>query len=333
MRALGMHHAWVSLFVTRVLIWLPWALATPLVIRLGRRYPPSRAGGLQTLPLHGAAALAIGIVSTAWNAAIDIVLNPWLENPPPSQFAGIFFFSLFYWGLMTSLILYAFVLAVDYALQSRQRIAHQQTEAARLDEQLSRAQLEALRRQIEPHFVFNALNAIAALVRDSRNDAAVDMIVALSDFLRRAAEDSDGAQVPLAREVEHLRQYLEIQKWRFADRLRVTLDIPPELLPAQVPSLILQPLVENAIKHGVAKRVQGGEIRVEASRAGEVLRLRVGNDGPGLPADFGTRRRGIGIANLRERLEILYGTRFELRLDNRESGGVQVSIALPLVGV
>ena len=136
------------------------------------------------------------------------------------------------------------------------------TETARLNEELSKAQLAALRGQMEPHFMFNTLNSIAALVRDQRNDAAVSMIVGLSEFLRRASEDSHRSQVTLAEEVEYLQRYVDIQKVRFGERLRVSVDIQAELLDAQVPNLLLQPLVENAIKHGVAKRVTGGTIRV-----------------------------------------------------------------------
>ena len=141
------------------------------------------------------------------------------------------------------------------------------TETARLNEELSKAQLAALRRQMEPHFMFNTLNSIAGLVRDHRNDAAVSMIVGLSEFLRRASEDSHRSQVTLAEEVEYLQRYVDIQKVRFGERLRVSVDIPADLLDAQVPNLLLQPLVENAIKHGVAKRVVGGNVRVTA-RAG-----------------------------------------------------------------
>src|SRR6202790_194860 len=135
---------------------------------------------------------------------------------------------------------------------------------------------------MEPHFMFNTLNAISGLVRDNRNDAAVSMIVGLSDFLRRAVEDSNRPQVALAEEVEYLRRYLDIQKIRFADRLQVSVDIPAELLQAPVPNLILQPLVENAIKHGIAKRVAGGAIRVAGARRNGNLCLSVYNDGPSL---------------------------------------------------
>ena len=331
MRAQGMHHHWVSLFVTLVLDWLPWVLVTPVVIRLGHRYPLPRANGLSRWALHLGAAVSIGVVTSAWRAALEMLLNPWADPHQPA-FAALFFPKFYYGGLLTCLLLYAFVLAIDFALDSRQRMARQQTEAAQLSEQLARAQLEALRRQIEPHFMFNSLNAVAGLVRDGRNDDAVETIVALSDFLRHAAQDSNRPQVPLAQEVEHLRQYLQVQKARFAERLHVTLNIPAELLGAQVPSLILQPLVENAIKHGISKRAQGGEIQVAAAHAEGMLSLRVGNDGPSLPPDFETRRTGIGIANLRNRLQILYGSAFQLTLQNQAAGGVQVSISLPLVG-
>ena len=171
----------------------------------------------------------------------------------------------------------------------------QQTETARLNEQLSKAQLNALRRQIEPHFLFNTLNAIAGLVRENRNDAAVSMIAELSDFLRRVVKDSDRQQVPLAEELEFARKYLDIQKARFAERLQFTVDVPTELLPAQVPSLILQPMVENAVKHGIARSgCRVAAIRIAASRSNGTLTLRVYNDGPSLPPDWKRASRKLG---------------------------------------
>ena len=178
--------------------------------------------------------------------------------------------------------------------------------------------------------MFNALNSIAGLVRDQRNDAAVSMIVGLSEFLRRASEDSHRSQVTLAEEVEYLQRYLDIQKVRFAERLHVNVDIPAELLQAQVPNLLLQPLVENAIKHGIAKRIAGGTIRVAGARRSGNLCLSVYNDGPSLPADWQATHSGIGIGNLRTRLKILHGSEFELQLRNADTGGVEVSVTLPL---
>ena len=180
--------------------------------------------------------------------------------------------------------------------------------------------------------MFNTLNAICGLVRDNRNDAAVNMIVGLSAFLRRAAENSNRPQVALAEEVEYLQRYLDIQKVRFADRLQVCVEIPAEHLQVLVPNLILQPLVENAIKHGIAKRAEGGIIRITGSRAKDRLNLGVYNDGPCLPADWAALPTGIGLSNLRTRLQVLYGKDFELNVRNQSTGGVEVTVSLPLQG-
>ena len=237
----------------------------------------------------------------------------------------------FYNSLLSDLILYGVILLVSYMLDSQRRLAMQRAETAKLNEELSKAQLNALRRQIEPHFLFNTLNAVAGLVREKRNDAAVSMIAGLSDFLRRVVQDSDRQQVPLAEELEFAQKYLEIEKVRFAERLQVSVDVPGDLLPAQVPSLILQPMVENAVKHGIAKRVQGGAIRIAASRSNGKVVLSVYNDGPSLPPDWEQTRSGVGISNVRTRLQGLYGDEFELSLKNDDLGGVKVSVCLPFI--
>ncbi|MEI9977759.1 MAG: histidine kinase [Edaphobacter sp.] len=327
MRSEGMHHAWARLFFTQYIEWLPWALATPFILRLGRRYPPVRLRPLTTWIRHIATCLAIGIAFAAWSTVLERTLNPFAEPSGPGTFHNIFR-NIFYNGLLSTFVLYATVLLVSYLLDSRQRLALQQTETARLNEQLVTAQLSALRRQIEPHFLFNTLNSIAGLVREKRNDAAVTMIAELSDFMRRVLEDSNRQQVPLAEELEFTRKYLDIQKVRFVERLQCTMNVPGELLPAQVPMLILQPIVENAIKHGISKRDQGGAIRILASRSGGMLTLSVYNDGPGLPAN-GQTRSGIGISNMRTRLHSLYGDNFTFNMHDQSPGGVEVSVSVP----
>jgi two-component system LytT family sensor kinase len=329
MHAPGAHYAWLKLTVTLVLSWLPWALATPFVLDLGRRYPPFRLTNLRVICIHVSTVAAIGIIFVTWSALLEIVLNPLAEPRPPGPFTDQWR-SRIYLRLVISLIVYALMMTITFVMESKQRIARQQTEAARLNEQLSKAELSALRRQMEPHFMFNTLNAIAGLIRDNRSDAAISMIVGLSEFLRRAADDSNRPQVTLVEEVEYLQRYLDIQKVRFAERLQVSVDVPPELLPLQVPNLILQPLVENAIKHGIAKRAEGGAIRVTASHCNGYLSLRVYNDGPCLPADWATTRGGIGLSNLRTRLQILFGAGFELNLRNPDTGGVEVLVSLPV---
>jgi signal transduction histidine kinase len=328
MRGEGMHHAWTKLFVTTMLSWLPWALSTPLVLRLGRRFPPVTLRPVTMWVAHLGACAAIGLIFSAWTTWLDLWLNPYAYSSAAPRFAHLWF-DKFYNGILTFLVLYAAIVTVSYVLESRERLALQRTETARLNELLSKAQLDALRRQIEPHFLFNTLNAVAGLVREGRNDAAVGMIAGLSDFLRRVLQDSNAQQVPLGEEMEFAQKYLEIQKVRFAERLQLSVDVPRELYPAQVPSLILQPMVENAVKHGIAKRAQGGAIRIAASQSDGVLTLSVCNDGPSLPVGWEMARSGIGMSNVRTRLQSLYGDAFELSMRNQDAGGVEVSVSLP----
>jgi two-component system, LytTR family, sensor kinase len=278
--------------------------------------------------IHVATFCALGLVDSVWRAALDVWLDPW-ANPggPPSL--GRSFSNVLYNSLLAYVILYITLVVVAAMLDSRERLAVQQTEAARLAEQLSKAQLSALRRQIEPHFLFNTLNAIAGLVREHRDDAAVSMIVRLSDFFRLLLADSGQQEVPLGQEIDFVHKYLDIQKERFADRLQLCFEVPQELMSAQIPSFILQPMVENAVKHGISKRAQGGTIRISAARRNTMLALRIFNDGPRLPDDFEQTSAGIGISNVRARLQRLYGDAFDLSLRNRESEGVEVLVSVP----
>jgi sensor histidine kinase YesM len=326
MRAEGMIHAWTELFFTQFLSWLPLALATPLIFGLGGKYPALGRKPWQAWMAHGSTWLAICLVTTGWIAILEYTLDPWL-SPVHLSFLQLWA-RKFYSGLLSSFILYAMILAIGMMLESRERLAAQRTEALRLSEQLSKEQLTALRRQVEPHFLFNTLNGIAGLIRENKNEAAINMLAGLSDFLRHLLQDSK-QQVPLEEELQFLQKYLEIEKMRLGDRMKVSVEVPPELLSAQVPSLILQPMVENSIKHGIAKRAAGGEIRVAVSRVDGTLSFGVYNDGPSLPADWEAGTAGIGIANVRARLQSLYGERFAFRIENREPSGVEVTLTVP----
>jgi two-component sensor histidine kinase len=324
----GRHHSWVPLFATELALWLPWALVTPLIGYLARRYRITRGAAVRAVAVHLAAFISLTVVTEAWSALLQVIFNPWNNRKWPT-FVDAWSTSLLYQAL-TFLIVYALIVTVTLMLDSRERMSRQIAETARLNEELSKAQLAALRRQMEPHFMYNTLNSIAGLVRDHRNDAAVSMIVGLSEFLRRSSEDSHRTQVALEEEVDYLRRYLDIQKERFGERLQVSMDIPAELLRAQVPNLLLQPLVENAIKHGIAKRVAGGTVRVAGASHNGSLRLSVYNDGPSLPADWEQKHTGVGISNLRTRLQILHGSQSELQLKPAAPGGVEVVVMLPL---
>lgn len=327
-RVEGNHHQpWPPIFATELVSWLPWALATPLVIAVARRYPLFRSINARSVGIHLALFVAISAIVETWSTALQMVFNPWAYPQRPA-FLDTWTVMCLYQAV-TFLTAYALIVTVTFIMDAKASMARQITEAARLNEELSNAQLASLRRQIDPHFLYNTLNSIAGLVRDHLNEAAVSMIVGLSEFLRRSSEDSHRSQVALQEEVEYLQRYIDIQKVRFGERLQVSVDIPAELLRAEVPNLLLQPLVENAIKHGIAKRVAGGTVRVAGERHSTHLCLSVYNDGPTLPADWEAAQTGVGIRNLRTRLQILHGNQSELRLRRASSAGVEVLVTLP----
>jgi two-component system, LytTR family, sensor kinase len=327
MRSQGMHHVWTALFVMRVLRWLPWALATPVVIRTVRRYSRPQIDRPSTWLAHLATFLGIYTCSVAWTSGLDALLRPWGDSAVQHRYLNILATTL---GdeILPSLLLYAAIVAITLTLHGRKALAQAQTAAARLNEELSKEQLRALLRQLEPHFIFNTLNAIAGLVREQRNAEAVSMVAELSEFLRGTI-NNELPQVTLASELEYLQRYLAIQKMRFSDRLQVSLEVPGECLHAMVPTLVLQPLVENAIQHGIAQRADGGAIRVVAYHADGRLSLHIWNNGPRLPPEWDKSSRGIGLANVRRRLQLLYGSAFDLSLRDDDTGGVQALVKVP----
>jgi two-component system, LytTR family, sensor kinase len=328
MRAEGMHHNWAALFLMLLISWLPWALATPVILRLGRTYVLKPGPGVAWLR-HGAAWALIALISAGWVAELESILNPWATSPEPPPFVDLWI-SRFENGLLQSLFLYAAVVAFGAVIESRNRLLRREAEAARLSEQLAQAQLTALRHQIEPHFLFNALNAVACLVREERKDAAIRTIAGLSDCLRHVLADSGRQFAPLSEEVAFLERYLNIQKVRLADALRFSIELPPDLMPIEIPRLVLQPLVENAIKHGIAKRVEGGAIRISGSRSENTVTVNVYNDGPLLPLDWTLANSGIGLSNILKRLRSLYGSAFVFDIRNCRVDGVLASVSIPV---
>lgn len=223
--------------------------------------------------------------------------------------------------------LYTFLHYLAWRAERREaeelKLAH-----ALVENRLVRANLDALKMQLHPHFLFNALNSIAALVRGGRGEQAEDAVATLATLLRRALDHRQDQLVPLAVEVEFLELYFEIERIRFQDRLLVEIVVPRACEPALVPSLLVQPLVENAMKHGFARSPEARRLRLEARREGGRLELALYNDGPPLPADFAGIGQGIGLRNIRARLTMLYGDRAGLDLSN-VPGGVLARVHLP----
>jgi LytS/YehU family sensor histidine kinase len=240
-----------------------------------------------------------------------------------------------YRGELSSLFLFDFfvywaVLGAGYAFDYRERYRERESAASELKAQLAQARLEALKVQLHPHFLFNTLHAISGLVRGGERQSAVNMIAGLSELLRRALDSADEQEVPLREEVKFVELYLDIQKVRFSDRLTVRMDVAPEALDALVPNLVLQPLVENAVRHGVSPAETPGLIVVSAYRAGRMLHVEVADDGPGLQSGWRMEEsEGIGLANTVERLKRLYGSEHRFELRNGEGRGVTASVVIP----
>ena len=327
----GMNHSFWRILVWQLAgCWYGYFLATPFILWLGKRYPIERTSWRHSLPVHIAAFAIISLLHSAAVVISTILIEPYDVMMKPRPFWEMF------WGRWTKefhleLIVYGMILGVGYAVSYYRRYREREFRASQLESQLAQAQLQALKMQLHPHFLFNTLNGIAGLVRDHKNKAAVSMIAGLSDLLRHTLENAGRQEVPLREELDFLELYLDIQQMRFSDRLAVRMEIAPETLEARVPNLILQPLVENAIRHGVARRISPGLVAVSARREDGLLRIKVYDDGPGLKEGWRMEEAdGIGLANTRERLQQLYGAEHRFDVRNRKEGGVEATLLIPL---
>jgi len=306
------------------------ACLTPVILWLGRRFPIERRNWLRRVALHLFFSVAFSFVQLAWESTILPHTGVF-----PSVMKGFVstFFVVFMLGFHGNITTYFTILGIQYGFRYYRKYQERQREALRLElraaelqSQLMRAQLSALKMQLQPHFLFNTLNAIMVLVRQQKGRQAEEMVARLSDLLRCVLEDVEAQEVPLRRELEYLKLYLSIEQVRFQDRLQVDISADAAILDAAVPHMGLQPIVENAIRHGIGRSSSAGRIEIVARRVNETLQIKVKDDGPGLSLSTG---RGIGLANTRARLEQLYGKAAQLSVENGEAGGAVATMVLP----
>lgn len=318
-------HSYPRLLLYNLLVWSLWGVISLGVIRLSLRRPLIPLSG-RNLLVHALAAVFVGFAHiTAWHA-LTVLIKPY-DEMNVREF-GPSFPGVLEAKFQLELLLYIVVVGLAHAAAFYRRSAHREREAALLAAALSRARLEALERQLQPHFLFNTMNAIAGLVRTERNAEALEMLVRLSELLRETLERGDGHEIPLARELELFRKYVAIEEVRFSDRLTVQVDVPDETLGARVPPFILQPVTENAVRHGLALASGKARLSLRARREGAMLRLDVFNNGPGIAAGA---EEGIGLSNTRTRLEQMYGDEASLALVDAEDG-VMATIRIPYRG-
>jgi signal transduction histidine kinase len=300
-----------------------WAVLGLGAIALARRFPIERRTIGSRLALHAGAALVLAVVEGMLSYRVFVAAGLFAGSSGSTQDMTR---NLTIGKLHTNLLVYAFLVGVVHLVETHRKYRDRQLAASRLETRLAQARLELLKSQLHPHFLFNSLNAVSALMhRDV--ETADRMLTRLGDLLRFAMESPAAQRVPLRREMEFVRGYLEIQQLRFGERLSVSLDVPDEALDAEVPHLALQPLVENAIRHGIAPRAGGGSVSVTARRHDGRLVIDVEDDGPGAPVpDPGA---GLGLANTRARLEQLYGAAHRFAARNRGAGGFAVTLELP----
>ena len=306
-----------------------WALLTPLVMWMGRRFPvwgTRHTAQHRNVFRNWTAQLVAVVLFVLLHVALFTGASLLLAGGSSPIPAGRLFTGyLASWFTLDSIV-YCTLLAVYHALVYYRVSQDRALRASQLEARLAQAQLQVLRMQLQPHFLFNTLHSISALMhRDVKR--ADSMIAALSDLLRMSLRSVGVQEVELREEVDFLQRYLEIMSLRFGDRLTVSLEIDPTVLDARVPTLVLQPLVENALRHGFGEGMRAGHVRVLAALDGDMVRCEVIDNGRGIPASG--PREGVGITNTRARLRHLYGERFSLELHANAGGGARVALAIP----
>jgi two-component system LytT family sensor kinase len=324
-RSEGSHpNFWRILLPGLVSFWI-YAALTPPVLWLCWNYPIQRKRFFSRLSLHFAASLLFTIV----HVTLRILIYPRIGAKVIGLTPAVWKMMFLYFAFDNIVNTYAMIAFLGHMMLSYHELRARELRSAQLEGKLAKAQLSMLKMQLQPHFLFNTLNAVSALTRD-HPEAAEDMLVRLSDLLRRTLDNDAEQEVPLRAELEFLGQYLEIEQVRFADRLKIDLNPDPETLDALVPNMFLQPLVENALRHGIGRKAQGGRLQMRSWREDSDLLVSVQDSGPGFPSDAKTpMEEGIGLTNTRSRLQHLHPGNHQIKFTNARDGGALVTLRIP----
>lgn len=313
-------------FLRGLIFWMLWAVSSPVILWLARAFPFARRQWSDALLFH----LPAGTIFSLGHLLLYVIITMRLGGNPPqsfeeflAQFQPVFLYSFAWWSLV-----YWTILVASYAFDFYERYQDGLLRASQLEAQLAQAELQALKMQLHPHFLFNTLHSISALLHEDI-ETADKMVARLGDFLRMTLHNSGSHEIALEEELKFLECYLAIERLRFQDRLSVEFEIDPAARSASVPNLILQPIVENAIRHGITPLTGPGHLAIRAWPEGDRLRLEVQDNGPGLTTHY-RASKGLGLANARARLEGFYGGQHRLDLASPSAGGLVVIIELPL---
>jgi two-component system LytT family sensor kinase len=312
--------------VINIPIWYFWAFATPIIFWLGRVARIGWPVSIGAVLLH----LVVSIVAALADVVCGMSIAALLGVAPLGDHVFQRYLINFMSWLLTGVLTYWTVLGAGYALESNRKYQRQQLRSSELAARLARAELSALRNQLHPHFLFNTLNTAVSLVRIDRTDTAIRVLTSLSDILRRLLRNAPAHEITLREELAFLDAYVSIEKIRFPDRLIVDIAAADGVMDAMVPNLLLQPLVENAIRYGIGRRSAAGHIEVFVRRIDDRLMLQVRDDGPGLPNEWlPSMTGGVGLTNTQGRLQQMYGPSHEFVLGNHATGGAEVTIVIP----
>jgi len=305
-----------------------WAILAPFVFRFSRRFPIEfRPLNVRNLLLYFPALISFAGIHQVLHLAVLWSISPrWRQRYPALMDCYRAYFAF---GFYIDLIIALLIVIAIHALLYYQNFRASELAQSSLKTQLAEAQLKALKMQVHPHFLFNTLHSISSLVLEDPPKAN-SMIARLGDFLRLTLENSEQQLVTLKEETEFLRCYLDIEQVRFGDRLTISFELEPQTLSAQVPHLILQPVVENAVQHAIAPRATRGHINIEAKRLNSLLRVVVSDNGPGITSNaISPTKKCVGLTNVRNRLQQVYGPDFRFELTNGKNGGLTVVMEIP----